>query len=124
MKILLFISIFLISSFKPGCFASAFSECLRENSGTAMSIADLKEISKVSRVTYCQNQVGLVGKLETMDLLSSPNVQVGVSVSKTSYSQADLLDMAGAGSYVLYVDSSRLGRDALIALANAGFNLW
>lgn len=120
---ILFVLLFLCSLWSLAALPPQFSECLNTNSGTAMSVADLKEISKLSRVTYCQNQVGLVGKPETMDLLSSPNVQVGISLSKTSYSQADLLDLAGSGSYVLYVDGPRLTRDNLIALAQANVQL-
>ncbi|WP_374077289.1 hypothetical protein [Bdellovibrio bacteriovorus] len=118
-----FILLILFSWLSFAALPPQFSECLSGNSGTAMSVADLKEISKISRVTYCQNQVGLVGKLETMDLLSSPNVQVGISLSKTTYSQADFLDLAGSGSYVLYVDGPRLTRDNLIALAQANVQL-
>jgi len=118
--------IFILSSLPILTLAALppqFSECLRENSGTVMTVDDLKEISKVSRVTYCQNQVGPLGKADIMDLLSSSNIQVGISLSKTTYSVTDLLDLASSGSYVLYVDSSRLTRDNLIALANANVQL-
>lgn len=100
-----------------------YSECLRENSGTNMSVADLKDIARISKVTYCQNQVGLVGKPETMELLRSPNIQVGISLGKTTYTVTDLVDLARAGTFVLYVDSSRLTRENLISIANAGAQL-
>lgn len=100
-----------------------FSECLNDNTSTNMSVADLKEIARVSRVTYCQNQIGLIGKVETQDLLTSPNIQVGISVGKTSYSYTDFLDMARTRSFVLYVDSMRITRDNLISLSQAGVQL-
>lgn len=100
-----------------------FSECLNDVSSSSMSVADIKEIAKVSRVTYCQNQVTLVGKLETQDLLTNPNVQLGISVAKTSYSYTDFLDMARSGKYVLYVDGPRISRDNLISLSQAGVQL-
>ncbi|KYG67059.1 hypothetical protein AZI86_08580 [Bdellovibrio bacteriovorus] len=100
-----------------------FSECLSDLSSTNMSAADVKEIAKVSRVTYCQNQVSLVGKVETQDLLTNPNIQIGISVAKTAYSYTDFLDMARSGKYVLYVDGSRISRDNLISLSQAGVQL-
>ncbi|WII72239.1 hypothetical protein QJS83_17385 [Bdellovibrio sp. 22V] len=100
-----------------------FSECFVENSSTNLSVTDLKDIARVSKVTYCQNQVGLVGKPETLDLLRSPNIQVGISVSRTSYTATDFVDLARAGSYVLYVDGTRLPLADLITIANAGAQL-
>lgn len=122
-NLILFLSFIFSSLMAKAALPPQFSECLRENSGTIMTVTDLKEISRLSRVTYCQNQVGIVGKVETMDLLKSPNIQVGISLSKTTYSQLDLMDLAASGSYVLYVDSSRLTRDNLIALAQANVQL-
>lgn len=106
-----------------GALPPQFSECFYQNSGTAMSPADITEIARISRVTYCQNQVGLITKADAISMLKTPNVQVGVSLSKTTYSFADLMDMAAAGTYVLYVDGPRLSRDNLIALAGAGVQL-
>ncbi|MEK2644057.1 hypothetical protein [Bdellovibrio sp. BCCA] len=124
MKTLIFLLSFLFVIVSANAaLPPQFSECLRENSGTVMTVTDLKAISLLSRVTYCQNQVGIVGKTETMDLLRSPNIQVGISLSKTTYSQLDLMDLASSGSYVLYVDSGRLTRDNLIALAQANVQL-
>jgi hypothetical protein len=116
------ISLFL-GSLAQAALPPQFSECLGDQSSINMSIADLKEIAKVSRITYCQNQVSLVGKVETQDLLSNPNVQVGISVAKTSYSYTDFLDMARSGKYVLYVDGQRISRDNLISLSQAGVQL-
>lgn len=114
----------LITSFKSiAALPPQFSECFYQNSGTAMTPADITEIARVSRVTYCQNQVGFITKADAMSLLRTPNVQVGISLSKTTYSFADLIDMAAAGTYVLYVDGPRLSRDNLIALAAAGVQL-
>lgn len=113
----------LIPSISFAALPPQYFDCLRENSGTSMSVADLKEIAKAVRVTYCQNQVGFFGVAETKDLLSSPNIQVGISLAKTNYSQQDFLSLASAGSYVLYVDSARLNRIDLNALAAAKVQL-
>ncbi|KYG69295.1 hypothetical protein AZI87_08845 [Bdellovibrio bacteriovorus] len=114
----LLVSFFSLSSW--AALPPQFSECLRENSATNMSVADLREIARVSAVTYCQNSVGLVGKAETMQLLQSPNINVGISVSKTTYSATDFVDLARAGSFVLYVDSARLTVPNIISIAQAG----
>ncbi|MGZ3772921.1 MAG: hypothetical protein ACXVCY_05365 [Pseudobdellovibrionaceae bacterium] len=118
-------SIFFMHFFKNsyGALPSHFSECLSENTGTNMTIADILEIAKISKVTYCQNQMGLANKEDTMTLLRNPNIQVGISLSRTAYLVADLLDLATAGSYLLYVDSTKLARDDLISLAQAGVQL-
>lgn len=100
-----------------------FAECLRENSSTNLSVADLKEIARAAPVTFCQNQVSAIGKLQVQDLLTSPNVQVGISVAKTEYSYSDFVDIARTRSYVLYVDSNRITRDNLVALSQAGVQL-
>ncbi len=96
-----------------------FSECLRENSGTTMSVYDLKDIAKVSSVTLCQNQIGLLSKYDVIELLKTSNVQAGIFLSKTPYIKEDLLEMAKAGTYVLYVDNQELDRYALIDLLKA-----
>lgn len=123
MKLILMPSFLILFSLSArAALPPQFSECLGDVTST-MSITDLKEIAKVSRVTYCQNQVTLIGKPETQELLANPNVQVGISVAKTNYSFTDFMDMARSGKYVLYVDGPRLGRDSLIALAQAGVQL-
>lgn len=122
-SLILFLSVFMVSIGSYGALPPQFSECLRENSSTNMSTEDITEIAKVSRVTYCQNQVGPVSKADIISLLHSPNVQMGISLMRTAYSLTDLKDLAGAGSYVLYVDSSKLSRDNLISLAQAGVQL-
>lgn len=120
--VILFVLIALSVSSKAA-LPPHFTDCLKENSSTNLSVADLKEIAKVSPVTYCQNQVSVVGKLEIQDLLTSPNVQLGISVGKTAYSYTDFMDMARTRPYVLYVDSARLSRDNLVALSQAGVQL-
>lgn len=100
-----------------------FSECLSSSSASTLSVADMKSLAEVAKLTFCQNQVGPLGKTDLQNLLASPNIQVGVSLAKTSYSITDLLDLAAAGSYVLYVDSSRLTAANLTALAQAGVQL-
>lgn len=120
MRFFIFVSTILFSVSVWAALPPQFSECLSQNSGTNMSATDVTEIAKVSRITYCQNQVSIIGKADLQAMLANPNVNVGISVSKTSYSNQDLLDMAGTGTYVLYVDGSRLSRDNLIGLLNAG----
>lgn len=100
-----------------------FSECLNSSSASNLSVADMKALAEVAKLTFCQNQVGPLGKVDLQNLLASPNIQVGVSLAKTSYSITDFLDLATAGSYVLYVDSSRLSSANLLALAQAGVQL-
>jgi hypothetical protein len=119
----LIVLILFVSSSAWAALPPQFSDCLGEISSTGMSTSDVKEIARVSRVTYCQNQISPVTKLETQDLLSNPNVQMGISVAKTNYSFTDLMDFARSGKYVLYVDGSRISRDNLISLSQAGVQL-
>lgn len=100
-----------------------FSECLNSSSASTLSVADMKALAEVTKLTFCQNQVGPLGKTDLENLLASPNIQVGVSLAKTSYSITDLLDLASVGNYVLYVDSSRLSSANLTSLAQAGVQL-
>lgn len=123
MKFTVFLSSLLLVASAGAALPPQFSECLSQNSGTNMSASDVAEIAKVSRITYCQNQVSIVGKADLQAMLANPNVNIGISVSKTSYSYQDLLDMAATGTYVLYVDGSRLSRDNLVALLNAGVQI-
>lgn len=123
MKILSFVLVLFVSFSVWAALPPQFSECLQQNSGSYMTAADVTEIAKVSRITYCQNQVSLIGKTDLLSMLSNPNVNMGLSVSKTSYTNQDFIDMAAAGTYVLYVDSSRLSRDNLVALLNANVQL-
>jgi hypothetical protein len=99
-----------------------YSECLRTDASTSMSYYDLKELSKVSRVTYCQNQLGLIGKTEISELLKG-KIDVGISLAKTNYSKEDFLEMAKSGSFLLYVDSPKFNKEALVDLAKAGIQL-
>ncbi|MGZ3771733.1 MAG: hypothetical protein ACXVCP_19325 [Bdellovibrio sp.] len=123
MKKLILIFIFCLSSQSHGALPPQFSTCFYENSGSNMSATDITEIAKVSKVTYCQNQVGIINKADTINLLKNPNIQVGISLTKTAYLFSDLMDLAGSGSYLLYVDNNRLSRDNLISLAQAGVQL-
>ena len=120
MKTFLFLLCLSLSLQTYAALPPQFSECLSQNSAANMTAADVAEIAKVSRITYCQNQVSIIGKTDLQTMLANPNVNVGVSVSKTSYSSQDLLEMAGTGTYVLYVDGGRLSRDNLVSLLNAG----
>ncbi|QDK36484.1 hypothetical protein [Bdellovibrio sp. NC01] len=99
-----------------------FSECLNGDSGTVSS-GDIADIAKVSKVTYCQNQLGLTNKLDTQELLKNKNIQLGISIAKTNYTREDLMDLAKTGSYVLYVDSTRIPKEYLIDIAKAGAQL-
>lgn len=100
-----------------------YSECLNNESGTKLSIYDLREISKVSSLTLCQNQISLLNKYDTADLIKGGNVRAGISLSKSTYLKEDLLDIAKAGPYVLYVDSPKLDKSALIELLRAGVQI-
>ncbi|MGE5086185.1 MAG: hypothetical protein ACM3MG_07760 [Bacillota bacterium] len=112
----------LISSISFAALPPQFSDCLSADSAQ-MSIYDLKAIAAVAKVNYCQNQSGLTNKAETLALLKSDNVNLGISVSRTTYSREDLMDLAKANSYVLYVDSNRIGKDYLMELAKAGVQI-
>lgn len=122
-KLLLVSLFFIFTRNAQAALPPQFSECLNSSSASTLSVSDLKALAEVAKLTFCQNQVGLVGKTDLQNLLASPNIQVGVSLAKTSYSITDLLDFAAAGSFVLYVDSSRLTRANLSALAEAGVQL-
>ena len=113
----------LVSAIAQAALPPQFSECQRTDASTSMSYADLKQISQVSRVTYCQTQVGLITKADTLDLLKG-KIDLAISLAKTNYSKEDLLDLARAGgTYLLYVDSPKLARGDLVDLANAGVQL-
>jgi hypothetical protein len=92
-----------------------FSECLFGDSSST-SVNDLKEIAKSTEVTYCQTKSGMADKYATLELLKTKNVQLGISLAKTNYLREDLLEFAGVGSYVLYVDSNRLDKTYLAEL--------
>lgn len=115
----------LVAGFCSGATAALpaqFSECLKMDTAPNTSFTDLKDMAKVAKMTYCQNQVSLIGLLEVKELLKS-NVDVAISLAKTNYSLRDLLEMAQAGSYVLYIDSNKLSRLDLISLAKEGVQL-
>ncbi|MEN0060473.1 MAG: hypothetical protein AAGB31_16655 [Bdellovibrio sp.] len=99
-----------------------FSECLTGDSA-ALSSYDVHDIAKVAKVTYCQNQMGITNKTETLTMLKNKNIQIGISIAKTSYSREDLLELARAGSYALYVDSNRIAKEYLPEIAKAGAQL-
>lgn len=122
-KKILMISLFAYMGSVQAALPPQFSECLNSSSASTLSVADMKALAEVTKLTFCQNQVGPLGKIDLQNLLSSPNIQVGVSLAKTSYSITDLLDLATAGSFVLYVDNSRLSSANLLSLAQAGVQL-
>ncbi|MBO9665828.1 MAG: hypothetical protein J7501_03340 [Bdellovibrio sp.] len=122
MKSLLFISLIFASSVSKAALPPQFSECMKVDS-SAMSIYDVKDIAKVAKVNYCQNQMGMTNKYDTIDLLKSRNVQVAISIGKTTYTREDLLEMAKAGPYLLYVDSNRIAKEYLAELSAAGVQL-
>lgn len=99
-----------------------FSECMRETN-SLVSIRALKEISQVSAVTYCQNQISTVSKYEIIELLKSPKVNVAISLARTNYLREDLLQMAKSGPFLLYVDSSKISKEYLPGLMLAGIDL-
>ncbi|UYL10205.1 hypothetical protein B9G69_006385 [Bdellovibrio sp. SKB1291214] len=120
-----FISISLISMISSASWAALppqFADCM-STEGSASSVYDVKEIAKVAKVNYCQNQIGLTNKYDTIDLLKTRNVNVGISVSKTTYTQEDLSELAKSGSYVLYVDGTRIAKEYLNGLASQGVQL-
>jgi len=121
-KFILTIATLMLPQFLHAALPPQYSECQRTDASTSMSYNDMKEISRVSRVTYCQTQVGLISKSDTLDLLKG-KVDLAISLGKTNYSKEDLIDLAKSGSYLLYVDSSKLSRQDLIDLANAGVQL-
>ncbi|MNT26938.1 hypothetical protein D3C72_1625420 [compost metagenome] len=122
-KLVLCVSAVLVASASYAALPPQYSECQRTDASTSLSAADMKAISKVSRVTYCQTQVGLINKTDTLELLKG-KVDLAISLAKTNYSREDLLDLArSGGTYLLYVDSSKLSRPDLIELANAGVQL-
>ncbi|MEK2689764.1 hypothetical protein [Bdellovibrio sp. GT3] len=118
-------TVLLLTSFSSVVWAALppqFSECLSTD-GSSASIYDVKEIAKVAKVNYCQNQLGLTNKFDTLDLLKTGNVNVGISVAKTTYTREDLMELAKAGSYVLYVDGNRIAKEYLTDLAKNGVQL-
>ncbi|MFS4459325.1 hypothetical protein [Bdellovibrio sp. HCB2-146] len=100
-----------------------FTDCMNDNSGTSLSTADMKEISKVSNLTVCQNQINLLSKYDAVDLLKSPNVKMGISLARTGFTRTDLMDMAKSGTYVLYVDTAVLDKTFIMDLQRAGVQI-
>lgn len=98
-----------------GSLPAQFAECLYGDSSKA-SFLDIKAIAQTTAVTYCQTNMGMTNKLGSIELLKTKNVQLGVSLAKTSYGREDLMEMADAGTYVLYVDSGRIAREYLAEL--------
>jgi hypothetical protein len=99
-----------------------FSTCLYSQN-SAFTAADVQKIGQVSKITYCQNQIGLTNKNDIAELLKNKNIQVGITLSRTTYSSAELLDLAKTGSYMLYVDTPNLGKTNLLELQKAGVQL-
>jgi hypothetical protein len=112
----------LFSSVALAALPPQFADCLSTDASSA-SIYDVKEIAKVAKVNYCQNQVGLTNKFDTIDLLKTGNANVGISVAKTTYTREDLEQMSKAGSFVLYVDSNRIAKEYLNSLATGGVQM-
>ncbi|WP_413576759.1 hypothetical protein ACLVWU_01800 [Bdellovibrio sp. HCB290] len=123
MRVLFSISLLLlISSAAQAALPPQFADCLSTD-GSSASIYDVKEIAKVAKVNYCQNQSGLTNKFDTIDLLKTGNVNVGISIAKTTYTREDLSELAKSGPYVLYVDSNRIAKEYLVELAKQGVQL-
>ncbi|KYG67124.1 hypothetical protein AZI86_08930 [Bdellovibrio bacteriovorus] len=99
-----------------------FSECLYGDSSNA-SVSDLQAIAQSTPVTYCQTKTGMGDKYSVIDLLKTKNVQLGISLAKTNYQREDLIELAGVGSYLLYVDSGRLDKVYLADLLSKGVQL-
>ncbi|GEM_PF-1487982 len=121
-KTLLVFALVLSGSSSLAALPPHFSECMRE-AGSLVSIRALKEISQVSTVTYCQNQISTVSKYEVIDLLKSPKVQLAISLARTNYIREDLMEMAKSGPFLLYVDSPKISKEYLPALMRAGVDL-
>lgn len=111
-----------LSSVGVAALPPQFSECLNATTMTMLSFADLRDMAKAAKMTYCQNQATAIGATEVKELLMA-NADVGISLAKTSYSISDFLAMAQGGSYVLFVDSSKLNRMELTSLMQAGVQL-
>ncbi len=122
MRIQIISALILLSSVSMAALPPQFADCLSTEASSA-SIYDVKEIAKVAKVNYCQNQVGLTNKFDTIDLLKTGNANVGISVAKTTYTREDLEQMAKAGSFVLYVDSNRIAKEYLGSLATSGVQM-
>ena len=116
----LFVFSFLSFSLAFAALPPQFSECMGNDGGTKLSIYDLRDISKVSTLTVCQNQLSLLNKYDTADLIKNGKVRAGISLSKSTYLKEDLLDIAKSGTYVLYVDNAKLDKTALMDLLRAG----
>lgn len=122
---LCFLSLIFSGFLAQAALPPQYSECLHQDSLSSLnvvSVYDLKEIAKNSKVIYCENQVSAVGKSDTIDLLKS-HVDIGISLARTNYFKEDLIQMAAAGPYLLYVDNANIGRDSLIDIAKAGAQL-
>lgn len=125
MRTIITIALLLASYAAVAALPAQYSECLHQDqlSGwNMMSMADLKEVAKNSRVIYCENQVMPTGKIDTIDLLKS-HVDVAISLARTNYFKEDLIQMGAAGPYLLYVDNASFGKDTLADIAKAGAQL-
>ena len=116
----LFAIIFFAFSSAQAALPPHFSECMSNDGGTKLSVYDLRDISKVSSLTVCQNQLSLLNKYDTADLIKNGKVRAGISLAKSTYLKEDLLDIAKSGTYILYVDSAKLDKTALMELLRAG----
>ncbi|WP_413559659.1 hypothetical protein [Bdellovibrio sp. HCB209] len=122
MRIQIISALLLSSSVSFAALPPQFADCLGTDA-SALSVYDVKEIAKVAKVNYCQNQIGLTNKFDTLDLLKSRNVNIGISVNKTTYTREDLEEMAKVGPYVLYVDGNRIAKEYLNGLASQGVQM-
>lgn len=122
MRIQIISSLLLSASVSLAALPPQFADCMGTE-GSAISVYDVKEIAKVAKVNYCQNQVGLTNKFDTLDLLKNRNVNVGISVAKTTYTREDLDQMAKVGPFVLYVDGNRIAKEYLNSLAAQGVQM-
>lgn len=119
---LLMTFLFFLASPVLAALPPQFSECQRLDNNTSLPPADLIALSQAHSITYCQNQISLVGKAEIIQLLQA-KARVGISMARTNFTLTDFVEMAAAGSYVLFVDSPKLAVTDLQTLNTSGVQL-
>ena len=93
-KTILPLSLLTVSS-AGAALPTPFYECLQQRSGSPLGAADMKELVKVTPVTYCANQSSAFNKNEMKNLLSSGgNFQLAVHLANTNYTASDLRENA------------------------------
>ncbi|MNJ92759.1 hypothetical protein D3C87_104330 [compost metagenome] len=118
--------LFLIVTFAVGLSSAAlpvqYEQCLPERSKTLLP-GELQEMAKLVRVIVCQNYANAFTADQTLDLLKSKNISMGISLAQTGFLYENLLAFAKVNPYVLFVDSNRLFPEQLEGLARAGVEI-